>query len=89
MDINDKPKRCSSLVWREVDGEIAIISSDNKHLHTLNGVGSRIWELLDGDNDLAAIAAVIISEYGEREAVVKSDLSEYIENLRELKLLKG
>ncbi|NVM20305.1 MAG: PqqD family protein [Desulfobacterales bacterium] len=89
MNMKTNPKRKSDLVWREVGGEIAIISPDNKHLHTLNDVGSRIWQLLDGENDLSAIADIISAEYEEEEEVVELDLAEYVENLRRLKLLEG
>jgi len=88
MDSSSKPNRISSLVWREVDGEIAIISSENKHLHTLNGVGSAIWKLLNGGNDLAAITAKITSKYGQSVAVVKRDLSEFINDLERLDLIE-
>ncbi len=55
--MTSKPVRNRSLVWRELDGETAIISSDNHALHTLNGVGSRIWSFLDGTHDVAAIVS--------------------------------
>ena len=89
MENGGKPKRKSSVVWRNVDGEIVIISPDNKSLHTLNDIGSRIWVLLDGEHDLDKIASIISSEYGEEKEIVKKDLFGYIENLGQLNLLEG
>ena len=88
MDSSSKPNRINNLVWREVDGEIAIISSENKHLHTLNGVGSTIWKMLDGENDLAAITTKIASKYAQDLSVVKKDLSEFINDLERLNLIE-
>ena len=89
MENGGKPKRKRSVVWRDVDGETVIISSDNKLLHTLNDIGSRIWVLLDGEHDIDKIASIISSEYGEEKEIVKQDLVVYIENLWQFELLEG
>lgn len=89
MDVNGKPKRNQSLVWRELDGETAIISGDNQALHTLNGVGSRIWSFLDGTHDIADIVSTISNEYQEDEEIVKRDVTEYLDDLKELNLLES
>lgn len=83
-----KPRRRQDLVWREIDGETAIISYDNKKMQLLSDVGSRIWALLDGEHDLATIAAKISAEYGEKTEIVKKDLFEFAENLKRLNLLE-
>jgi len=88
MSMNGKPKRNQSLVWRELDGETAIISSDNQALHTLTGVGSRIWSFLDGTHDIADIVSTISDEYQQDEETVKKDVTEYLEDLKKLNLLE-
>jgi hypothetical protein len=88
IDERDKPVIRKDLVWREVDGEVVIISPDNKSMHTLNDVGSRIWTFLDGENNLADILAVLSAEYEGTGDAAKKDLVEYLENLRQLNLLE-
>lgn len=88
MENKRNPIRRHDLVWREVDGEVVILSSDNKAMHVLNDVGSRIWTLLDGGHDLAAMAAIISTEYGEAEDTIKKDMVEHLEKLRQLNLLE-
>lgn len=88
MDNNVKPVRRKDLVWREVDGEVIVLSSNNKLMHVLNDVGSTIWALLDGEHDLAEIATRVSTEYGEAEDIVRKDLVEHIEKLRQLNLLE-
>jgi hypothetical protein len=82
MENKRNPMRKQDLVWREVDGEVVILTSDNKLMHVLNDVGSRIWTLLDGEHDLAAIAAIISIEYGEAEDTIKKDLVEHLEKIK-------
>jgi len=88
MDSLTKPTRVRDLVWREIDGEIAIISPENKHLHTFNNVGSNIWKMLDGKNDLDAITDKVASKYGQSLSVVKKDVSEFINDLDRLNLIE-
>ena len=83
----NRPKRLQDIVWRAVDGETAIISSDNKKMHILSDVGSRIWSLLDGEHDLANISTIIAGEYETAENVVEKDLVEYIDELKRLDLI--
>ncbi len=89
MNNNCKPSKKIDFIWRELDGEIAIISSDNKLLHILNGIGARIWALINGENTLGSIEEIIHIEYGKDREVVRKDLIEFIETLNKLNLLEG
>ena len=88
MNKTAKPLRKPDLLWREVDGEVVILSPDNKHLQVFNNVGSRIWALLDGNRDVAAIASVISAEYQEQCEIVEQDMLEYLEQLKRLDLVE-
>lgn len=88
MDNENKPVRRSDLVWREIDGEVVIISPDNKAIHTLNDAGSRIWTLINGDSDVNTITAILCREFDEKEEDIKKDIYEYLNNLKQLNLLE-
>jgi hypothetical protein len=51
------------LAWREIDGEIVIVSPGDSVLHELNETGSFIWKQLDGRRQAAEIAADLATEY--------------------------
>ncbi len=85
---NNKPLRKQDLIWREIDGEIVIISTDNKKIHMLNDVGSKIWMLIDGSQDINTITSIIAEEFGETEDVVRKDIIEHMKTLKELNLLE-
>jgi|GEM_PF-5439636 len=52
-----------NAAWRVYDGEAVVITSDDSTLHTLNPVGTRIWESLDGTRALAVVVRQIVEEY--------------------------
>lgn len=87
MENKRNPIRKQDLVWREVDGEVVILSSDNKLMHVLNDVGSRIWALLDGEHSKEDILSMVSAEY-EDAGDVKKDVSEYLNELRQLNFLE-
>lgn len=88
MGNTGKPLRRRDLVWREVDGETVVLTSDNRKLQVFNDVGSRIWSLLDGKHDVSSIAAIISHEYDEQKDIVENDTIEYLEDLKRLDLVE-
>ena len=59
METKTIPVRRKDFIWREVDGETVIISSDNKLMHVLNETATMIWLLLDGNHDQDSIAEIV------------------------------
>ena len=88
MEDKRNPLRRQDLVWREVDGEAVIISPDNKAMHVLNDVGSRIWILLDGEHSKEDILGIISAEYEDAGSTLEKDVSGYLEELLSMNLLE-
>lgn len=55
--------RSPFLAWRIIDGEAIIISPQERELHNLNEVGTKIWKLADGSRTLAQIAQELTLTY--------------------------
>ncbi len=89
MNMSSKPRRNPSAIWRELDGETAIISGDGAKLHMLNEVGGRIWTLLDGEQDLEAIASFVATEFAEERSTVAREALEFVINLKDLNLVEN
>ena len=89
MDTAVVPSRKPDLLWRNVDGEIVILSTDSRNLQVFNEVGSRIWSLLDGVRTVSAIAEVICTEYGVQRETVERDILAYLEQLKKLGLVNA
>lgn len=61
------PERCPAqnprAAWRVYDGEAVIVSPDDSTLHTLNPVGTLIWEAADGRTPIGGIVDRIVGEF--------------------------
>jgi hypothetical protein len=75
------------VAWRVYDGEAVIVSPDDSTLHTLNVVGTVIWEAADGKTSLDAAVARIVEEFEVEPEVARRDALGFIEDLRQRGLL--
>lgn len=55
--------RSPFLAWRVIGGEVVIISPQERELHTLNEVGTTIWQLADGSRTLRQVAQELSQIY--------------------------
>jgi hypothetical protein len=83
----------SDVVTRRVGDESVIVPvrshvADLDAVITLNPVGARIWELLDGRRNLEAIAGTICEEYEVELETARADVDEFIRGLEETKLVE-
>ena len=83
----------SDLVTRKVGDESVIVPvrshvADLDAVVTLNPVGARIWELLDGRRNLEAIAGTICEEFEVEPETARADVGEFVRSLEEAKLVE-
>ena len=83
-----KPLRAEDLVWRKIDGEIVILTEDGRKIHTLNSVGSAIWELADGSKNLSEIAETICERFDVTPEQAENDITEFCRELSEKNILQ-
>jgi len=82
-----KPTRNPRIAARVVDGKVLIVVIDQKQLHTLNAVGTRIWELCDG-RSVAAIADALVAEFEVDVATAMRDVQRFVAELGALGALE-
>ncbi len=75
------------LAWREIDGEIVIVSPIDSVLHELNETGSFVWKHLDGHRPAAEIAASLAVEYDVKPEEALRDIETLVEELASRQLL--
>ncbi len=80
----------NSIASRIVEeGEAVIVKPDTAELRTLNEVGSRIWELVDGEKDVEKIIQIIRNEFDETSKNdVEKEIIEFCRELREKDLVE-
>ena len=76
------PRRAERIAARVLDGKALIVVLDEKQLHTLNRVGTRVWELCDG-RSVSAIAATLATEYEIDADAALADVQRFVAELRE------
>lgn len=79
--------RNPNLAWREIDGEIVIISPEDSQVHELNVTASVIWKHADGTASLEEIVAKMVSEFDVGLDTARADVNDMVAQLREKQLL--
>jgi hypothetical protein len=68
--------------WRVYDGQAVIVSPEDSTLHTLNEVGTVVWEAADGRTPLSAIVARVHERYDVDAPAAERDVQAFVEQLR-------
>jgi Coenzyme PQQ synthesis protein D (PqqD) len=82
-----RPERNPNLAWREIDGEVVIISPEDSQVHELNETASLIWKHADGTHGLEEITAQVAAVYDVAPEAARTDVAELIAQLDEKRLL--
>jgi hypothetical protein len=74
---------------RVLDGRAVVVVIDRQHLHTLNRVGTRIWELC-GENgrSVGELADALAREFEVDRATALADVLRFAEELLEVRALE-
>jgi len=68
------------IVFRKIEGEVLIVplvagmGNADDALYTLNAAGQAIWERLDGQRSLRAVAADLATEYKAPAGEIEADV---------------
>lgn len=76
-------------VETEVDGELVLMNMATGRFFALEDSGLAIWRAIDGERDVAAIAAELAGQFGTDAATVVSDSDEFLANLVEAGLVEA
>lgn len=81
--LKSQPKPKPDIVGRSVDNEAVLVLPSQGKVKVLNEVGSRIWELLDGERTVNEIAVAVVQEYEVSQAMAEKDALEFVNDLGE------
>ena len=77
------PARTAATAHRVIDGEAVVVEPKQGMVNVLNAVATRIWELVDGRRDVAAIARCVCDEYDADYDLVSGHAFDFLDSLRE------
>jgi hypothetical protein len=81
------PTQNPRAAWRVYDGEAVIVSPEDSTLHTLNPVGTLIWEAADGRTPLEVIVERVCEAFEVDRATAARDAASFVDVLSRRGLL--
>ena len=77
------------MVGRKIADEVVLVPisqnmADLTYMYTLNSVGGRIWELLDGGTTAEAIISTLVREYEVEYPQAEADVIEFLGQMKEI-----
>jgi hypothetical protein len=88
VDAGSAVVRRPGLAWVLLD-RVVVFDPDTGRVVDLNTSGSLLWQVLDGETPLAAVAADLADGYGSSRRVVEADVVALARRLARLGLLAG
>lgn len=70
-----------SLVSTSIPGEVVILDPSAGRYFSLEGVGPRAWELLQGSTTIATLVQTIVAEYDVDAATCERDVRRLLDDL--------
>ena len=89
MVLSHRYRRNPDFVFRQIADEMILVPikqklGDLESLYSLNATASRIWDLLNGTEDLADIRDVLASEFDIGNEDLTAHLFTFVEQLKEI-----
>jgi hypothetical protein len=75
------------VVFRELDREAVLLDLGTGTYFGLNGVGTRIWQLIAGGREQADIVSTLAAEYDAARSTIAGDVARLIGELKARRLI--
>ncbi len=79
--LDKKVTRDENVAWRIIGDEAVLLSAEDSSVHSLDAVGTRIWELCDGEKTVSEIIDQVVEEFEVDRDTAEKDVVEFIEEL--------
>lgn len=80
-------RRLDGILAQQAHGQTVLLRLEDGGYYALDEVGAMIWELCDGGRSVSEIVALLCEEFDAPEAIVQTDVLEFIRDLRREQLL--
>lgn len=82
-------KICANVIYKEINNEVFILSSENSTVHTLNPTASEIWKLLQHSTQSVDSASKVLSNrYTAHLTQIKKDVRQIFAHLSKNNFIK-
>jgi hypothetical protein len=76
------PRRRPGVLVGQAEGQTVLLRPDDGSYYALKDVGSRIWELCDGERSIDQIADAISAEFDAPLEMIRADVRDLLTELR-------
>lgn len=83
IELGHTVRKIDGQASRVTRGEALVVVIEQRKLHRLNPVGTRVWELCDG-RQVASIVDAIVAEFDVEADVARRDVCEFLASLQDL-----
>jgi hypothetical protein len=83
----DPIRIADDVVFEVLDGETVVLNLTSGEYHTLNGTGTRAWQLIEEHHDLDHVRAAMAAEFDVDEARLAADLDRLVRDLVDRRLV--
>ena len=66
------------VLFQDLGAETVLLNVATGKYHGLNGVGSRIWELIQESNPMETVLATLLDEFEVSSETLENDLSQFL-----------
>ncbi len=81
IDFSQKVSVPDSVLFRNLDGEAVLLNLDSEEYFGLDSVGTDIWQAVTGDGSIEEAYVSLLAEYDVDAAQLRTDMSEFIQEL--------
>lgn len=85
---DDRLAKADDSAWRTLEGRAVVLSGHDGMLRMLEEVGTRLWELLDGNRTVKEIIGILLEEYDVEAEVLEKDVLEFFSELKAKGMIK-
>lgn len=75
------------VVFEVLDDETVVLNLTSGEYHTLNGTGTRAWQLIEEHHDLDRVRTAMAAEFDVDAARLAADLERLVKDLVERRLV--
>ena len=79
-------RRHPDIAFRVIDGQAVIVVPATQSMHTLNEVGTFIWQQCDGKS-VDEIVRLVVAEFDVKPSAARKDLDSFIRDLVDKRVL--
>jgi hypothetical protein len=87
LNLASFPQRRDQVLAQKASNDFLLFNMHDGNYYSLNEVGSRVWELCDGNHSVTQLIETLVAEYDAPAETLANDVLELLAELQSGKLI--